>query len=140
MVTSLGADRVIDYNKEDFTATGQTYDIIFDTIGKSTFSQCKDSLTEHGVYLSPVLGIPLMLRMMWTTNFGKKKAKFSATGLRPVPELRILLNEIKLLFEAKELTLVIDRRYSLEQTADAHKYLETGHKKGNVILTMEIES
>lgn len=137
MVTSLRADKVIDYTKEDFTKSGETYDIIFDTIGKSTFSRCKDSLTEHGVYLSPVLGIPLLLRMTWTSSFSKKKAKFSATGLRPIPELRVLLNEIKMLIEANELKLVIDRHYSLEQTAEAHKYVETGHKKGNVVITIE---
>ena len=136
MVTSLGADRVIDYNKEDFTETGLTFDIIFDTIGKSTFSHCKDSLTKHGVYLCPVLGIPLLLQMIWSSTFSRKKAKFSATGLRPVPELRVLLNEIKMLIEAKELKLVIDRRYSLEQTAEAHEYVETGHKKGNVVITI----
>jgi NADPH:quinone reductase-like Zn-dependent oxidoreductase len=136
MVTSLGADRVIDYNKEDFTKTGQTFDIIFDTIGKSTFSRCKDSLTKHGVYLCPVLGIPLLLQMIWSSTFSRKKAKFSATGLRPVPELRVLLNEIKMFIEAKELKLVIDRRYPLEQTAEAHKYVETGHKKGNVVISI----
>ncbi len=136
MVTSLGADRVVDYTKDDFTKNGQTYDIIFDTIGKSSFSRCKDSLTKYGVYLSPVLGIPLLLRMMWTSKFSSKKAKFSATGLRPVPELRVLLNEIKMLIEAKELKLVIDRRCTLEQTAEAHKYVETGHKKGNVVISI----
>jgi NADPH:quinone reductase-like Zn-dependent oxidoreductase len=136
MVTSLGADRVIDYTKDDFTKNGQAYDIIFDAIGKSSFSRCKNSLAKHGVYLSPVLGIPLLLRMIWTSKLSSKKAKFSATGLRPVPELRVLLNEIKMLIEAKELKLVIDRRYTLEQTAEAHKYVETGHKKGNVVITV----
>jgi NADPH:quinone reductase-like Zn-dependent oxidoreductase len=137
MVKSLGADKVIDYTKEDFTKNGQTYDIIFDTVGKSSFSLCKGSLTQNGVYLSPVLGLPLLLQMLWTSKIGGKKAKFSATGLRPVAELRMLLNELKELIEAGKIKSIIDRRYSLEQIAEAHRYVEKGHKKGNVVITLE---
>jgi len=137
MVKSLGADKVIDYTKEDFTKTGQTYDIIFDTVGKSSFSRCKGSLTQKGVYLSAVLGLPLFIQMLWTSKIGSKKAKFSATGLRPVSELRILLKELKELIEAGKIKSVIDRRYPLEQTAEAHRYVEKGHKKGNVVITLE---
>lgn len=138
LVKSLGADHIIDYTEEDFTATGQTYDIIFDTIGKSSFSRCKVALTENGIYLSPVLKLPLLLQMLWTSKVGTKKAKFSATGLRPVPELRKLLEEIIELIEAGKITSVIDKHYPLEQTADAHRYVETGHKKGNVVIAMAI--
>jgi len=137
MVKSLGADKVIDYTKGDFTKNGKTYDVIFDTIGKSSFSQCKDSLTANGVYLSPVMKIPLLLQMMWTSKFSNKKVKFSATGLRPVPELKALLNEVIEAIEAGSLKMVIDKKYSLEETAKAHWYVETGHKKGNVVLRME---
>ncbi len=136
MVKSLGADEVIDYTKEDFIKNGKAYDIIFDTIGKSSFSQCKDSLSVNGVYLSPVMKIPLLLQMMWTSKFSKKKVKFSATGLRPVPELKALLNEVIEVIESGKLKMVIDKRYSLEETAEAHLYVETGHKKGNVVLLM----
>jgi NADPH:quinone reductase-like Zn-dependent oxidoreductase len=137
LVKSLGADKVIDYTKEDFTKNGQTYDIIFDTVGKSSLSLCKGSLTQNGVYLSPVLGLPLLLQMLWTSKIGGKKAKFSATGLRPIAELRMLLNELKELIEAGKIKSVIDRRYPLEQIAEAHRYVETGHKKGNVVITLE---
>lgn len=135
LVKSLGADNVVDYTQEDFTRTGLSYDIIYDTVGKSSFSRCKGSLNENGAYLSPVLSVPLLLQMMATSMIGNKKAKFSATGLRPVAELRVLLNELKGLIEAGKLTLIIDRTYPLAQTAEAHRYIDTGHKKGNVVIT-----
>ena len=137
MVKSLGAEKVIDYTKEDFIKTGQIYDIIFDTVGKSSFSCCKDSLRENGVYLSPVLGLPLLFQMIWTSKVGSKKAKFSATGLRPVSELRALLSELKESIEEGKIKSVIDRSYPLEQTAEAHRYVDKGHKKGNVVITVE---
>ncbi|MGB2957845.1 MAG: NAD(P)-dependent alcohol dehydrogenase, partial [Bacteroidota bacterium] len=129
LVKSLGADTVIDYTREDFTKSGQTYDIIFDAVGKSSFSRCKGSLTQRGVYLSTVLGLPVLLQTLWTSKTGSKKAMFSATGLRPVPERLILLKELIELIETGKLKSVIDRRYPLEQIAEAHRYVETGHKK-----------
>lgn len=137
MVKSLGADKVIDYTKEDFIKTHQTYDIIFDTVGKSSFSRCQSSLKDGRVYLSPVLSLPLLLQMMWTSKIGSKKAKFSATGLRPVSELRVLLNELKEVIEAGKMKLVMDRSYPLQQTAEAHRYIEQGHKEGNVVVTVK---
>ncbi len=136
MVKSLGADKVIDYTKEDFTRASQAYDIIFDTVGKNSFSRCKDSLKDNGVYLSPVLGLSLLLQMIWTSRLGSRQAKFSASGLRPASELRVLLNELKEPIEAGKIKSVIDRCYELEQTAEAHRYVDTGHKRGNVIITM----
>jgi NADPH:quinone reductase-like Zn-dependent oxidoreductase len=136
MVKSLGADKVIDYTKEDFTRASQAYDIIFDTVGKNSFSRCKDSLKDNGVYLSPVLGLSLLLQMIWTSKLGSRKAKFSASGLRPASELRVLLDELKEPIEAGKIKSVIDRCYELEQTAEAHRYVDTGHKRGNVIITM----
>jgi NADPH:quinone reductase-like Zn-dependent oxidoreductase len=137
LVKSLGADKVIDYTKEDFTKRGETYDIIFDTVSKSSFSLCKGSLTEKGVYFSAVPGLLILLQMLWTSKIGRKKAKFSATGLRPVPERLIFLKEFIKLIEAGKIKSVIDRRYPLEQTAEAHRYVEKGHKKGNVVITLE---
>lgn len=134
MVKSLGADHVIDYTKEDFTTTGQTYDIIFDTVGKRSFSSCKKALTKTGIYLSPVLGFSLLVQMLRTSMVGSKKAMFSATGLRPAPELRVLLQELKALMAAGQLQTIIDKQYPLEQTADAHRYVDMGHKKGNVVI------
>jgi NADPH:quinone reductase-like Zn-dependent oxidoreductase len=137
MVRSLGADKVIDYTKEDFTKTGQAFDIIFDAVSKSSFSRCKGSLTQNGVYLSTVPALPILLQTLWTSKIGSKKAKFSATGLRPVPERLIFLKELIELIEAGELRSIIDRRYPFEEIAEAHRYVEKGHKKGNVVITVE---
>jgi NADPH:quinone reductase-like Zn-dependent oxidoreductase len=136
LVKSLGADKVIDYTKEDFTKNGETYDIIFDAVSKSSFSRCKGSLTQRGVYLSAVPTLAILLQMLWTSKIGNKKAKFSATGLRPVPERLIFLKEVIKLIEAGKMKPVIDRRYPLEQIAEAHRYVEKGHKKGNVVITV----
>ena len=136
LVRSLGADHVIDYNQTDFTKNGETYDIIYDTLGISSFSKCKSSLSPEGVYLSPVLALPLLFQMLWTSKFGRKKAKFSATGLLPVPELRLLFKDIKELMKTGQLVSVIDRRYSLAEVVEAYRYVDTGHKKGNVVLSI----
>jgi NADPH:quinone reductase-like Zn-dependent oxidoreductase len=137
MVKSLGADMVIDYTKEDFTSSGQTYDILFDTVGKSSFSRCKSSLTEKGVYLNPVLKLSMLFQMLRTSMTGGKKAVFTATGLRPSSEKAEDLTFLKKLIETGKIQSVIDRRYSLEQAADAHRYVEQGHKKGNVVIVMD---
>jgi NADPH:quinone reductase-like Zn-dependent oxidoreductase len=134
LVKDLGADRAIDYRKEDFTDADGAYDVVYDTIGKSSFTKCRRALKEGGVFISPVLSMPLLFRMMWTSRFGRKKAKFSATGMRPVPELRPLLNEVLALIENGELRMVIDRRFPLEETSEAHRYIEKGHKRGNVVI------
>ena len=133
LVQSLGADKVINYLEEDFTKSSDTYDIVYDAVGKSSFGLCKTILKEQGVYLSPVLSFPLLLQVMCKLNTKGKKAKFSATGLRPAAELRVFINELKSLFEADQIKTVIDRTYSLEETADAHRYIDTGRKKGNVV-------
>ena len=137
MAQTLGADTVIDYTKEDFTKIGQTYDIIFDAVSKSSFSRCKSALAPGGVYLNTVPTLTGMLQILWTSIFGGKKARFSATGLRPISVRLRLLKDLGELIEAGKIKTVIDRCYPLEQTADAHRYVEMGHKKGNVVITME---
>jgi NADPH:quinone reductase-like Zn-dependent oxidoreductase len=134
LVKSLGADKVIDYTKEDFTKSGQTYDIIFDAVGKSSFSRCKRSLKKKGRYLSTVLTTGFMLKTLWT-KIRSKKAMFAATGVRSASEKTKDLIFLKELIEAGKLTSIIDRRYPLEQIAEAHIYVEKGHKKGNIVLT-----
>lgn len=134
LVKSLGADQVIDYTKEDFTQRGQTYDVIFDAVGQSSFSRCKNALTQEGVYLTTVPGLGIVFQMLWTSISGGKKATFVAAGLRQNKENLIFLRE---LFEEGEIKAVIDRRYPLEQIAHAHRYVETGHKKGNVIISVD---
>ena len=132
-VKSLGADKVIDYTKEDFTKSGQNYDIIFDTVIKTSFSRCKSSLKERGVYLTTDWPTDWpFLQALWTSMLGSKKVIFG--GASENPEDLIFLNE---LMEAGKLKSVIDRRYPLEQTAEAHRYVDKGHKKGNVIITVQ---
>jgi NADPH:quinone reductase-like Zn-dependent oxidoreductase len=140
LVQSLGADQVIDYKKQDFTKIGHTWDIIFDVENKSSFSQCKGSLTQKGVYLKTFPGLTILLQMLWTSKIGSKKAKISATGLRSISDRISFLNELICLIEAGKLKSVIDRSYPLEQTAEANRYVEKGHIKGNVVITVEHSS
>tara|TARA_B100000809_G_C15095040_1_gene514685 strand:+ start:552 stop:1520 length:969 start_codon:yes stop_codon:yes gene_type:complete len=132
LVKSLGADKVIDYNIKDFTKTENLYDIIYDTIGKSSFPQCKSSLTRNGIYMSPVLSVSLLFRMFF--SFSSKKAKFSATGIRPINDLKALLHELVEILETGHMKMVIDRTYPLHQITEAHSYVAQGHKKGNVVI------
>ncbi len=131
MVQSLGADKVIDYTKEDFTKTGQTYDIIFDTVGKRTYSQCRNSLNQKGIYLNTIATVPLLLQMLWTSKIGSKKAKF---GLPPCAKKE--LDILKDIIEAGKLKMVIDRTYPLSEIAEAHRYSESGHAKGKLVITL----
>ena len=128
MVRSLGADKVIDYTREDFTESGQTWDIIFDAVRKTSFSRCKDSLKRRGIYITVDF---LFLQALWTAIFSRKKVIFG-TARRNREDL-VFLSE---LIEAVKLKSIIDRCYTLEQTAEAHRYVEKGHKKGNVVITI----
>jgi NADPH:quinone reductase-like Zn-dependent oxidoreductase len=135
-VKSLGADQVIDYTQEDFTENGKTYDIIFDTVGKLSFSQCKGSLTTEGIYLSTVPTPEILLQALLTAKGRGKKVKFAAAGLRPASEKIKDLDFLTELIEAGKLKPVIDKCYPLEQIVEAHRYVEKGHKKGNVVITV----
>ncbi len=136
-VKSLGADQVIDYTREDFTENGKTYDIIFDTVGKRSFSECKSSLSDEGIYLTTVPTPEIMLQALWTAKSGTKKVKFVAAGLRPAREKINDLVFLTKLIEAGKIKAAIDRVYPLEQTAEAHRYVEKGHKKGNVVIAVD---
>lgn len=136
LVKSLGADHVIDYTKEDFTQGKIHYDIIYDTIGASSFKECKSVLTSGGQYVSPVLKFPLLLQMIWTSKFGSQKAKFAATGLSSDNELRSMLNVLTAIFKEGKLKPVIDRQYPLAKLVEAHTYIATGRKKGNVVINI----
>jgi len=131
MLRSIGADQVIDYTQEDFTKSGQTYDVIFDVVGKSSFSRSVRSLKQNGRYLLANPGLSLIVRGPWTSMISSKKVIFGLTS--PRTEDLIFLKE---LIEAGKIKSVIDRHYPLEQTAEAHRYVETGHKKGNVVITV----
>ena len=131
MLRSIGADKVIDYTQEDFTKNGETYDVVFDVVGKSSFSGCISSLKKNGFYLIANPKLSLIVRGIWTS---KTSSKNVITGLpKQTIEDLIFLKE---LIEAGKLKSVIDRRYPLEQVAEAHSYVETGQKTGSVIITL----
>jgi NADPH:quinone reductase-like Zn-dependent oxidoreductase len=131
MVKSIGADKVIDYTQEDFTKSGGNYDIIVDAVSKSSFSRCKGSLKQRGIYLVTVPTLAIILQMLWTSMIGSKKV-ILGIGSEKTEDL-IFLKE---LIEAGQIKPVIDRRYPLEQIVEAHRYVEKGHKKGNVVITV----
>ena len=132
MVKSLGADKVIDYTKEDFAKSGETYDVIFDVVGKISFSRCRNSLKKKGIYLTTLPTMAIFLQTLWTSMIVGKKVKFG-DALGKVENLVFL----KELTEVGKLKSVIDRSYPLEQMAEAFRYVEKGHKKGNVVITVE---
>ncbi len=132
MVKSLGADGVIDYTKEDFTKNGTAYDLIFDIVGATTFDRCEQSLKSQGVFLQNIMGLTDMVRILWTSIIGGKKLK-GGVAMENVQRM----NFIAELAAAGKLKSVIDRTYPLEQIAEAFKYVERGHKKGNVVITVQ---
>ena len=132
LVRSLGADRVIDYTQEDFTKNGETYDVIFDAVGKHSFSRCKGSLKPGGAYVATD-GFRNLFLALWTSRIGDKKALF------PIPPHYTQKNVLflKELIEAGKYRAVIDRCYPLEDVVEATRYVETQQKTGNVVLTIE---
>ncbi|MGD9489061.1 MAG: NAD(P)-dependent alcohol dehydrogenase [Calditrichaceae bacterium] len=136
LVKSLGAGEAIDYTKQDFTGNGRTYDIIFDTVGKISFTHSKKSLTENGIFLEAGVGLRIMPPVLWTSVTGGKKAKIAATGLRPPKERTKDLILLKELMEAGKIKPVIDKRYDFADIVEAHRYVDKGHKKGNVVITV----
>jgi NADPH:quinone reductase-like Zn-dependent oxidoreductase len=135
MLRSIGADQVIDYTQEDFTQRGETYDVIFDVVGKGSFSGCIRSLKQNGRYLIANPRLSQRIRGRWTLLSSSKKVMFGTAS----PKTEDLLF-LKGLIEVGKLTSVIDRCYPLEQVAKAHRYVETGHKKGHVVITVEHKS
>jgi NADPH:quinone reductase-like Zn-dependent oxidoreductase len=127
---------VIDRTRADFTKNGKNYDIIFDTVGKLSFSECKGSLTAGGIYLSTVPTPAIMLQALWPAKSGSKKVKFLAAGLRPAREKNKDLAFLTELIEAGKFKAAIDRVYPFDQIVEAHRYVGQGHKKGNVVITM----
>jgi NADPH:quinone reductase-like Zn-dependent oxidoreductase len=132
LVRSLGANRVIDYTKEDFTKNGQTYDVIFDAVGKHSFKQCRGSLKQGGSYLA-CDGFKNLMLALWTSRFGDKKVRFQIPPRYTKKDL-IFLKE---LVEAGKYRAVIDRCYPLEDVIEAARYVETQQKTGNVVLSLD---
>jgi len=134
LVRGLGADRVIDYTAEDFTKDEQTYDVVLDSVGKSSFGRCRRLLKPGGTYLSSELG-PLSqnpILALITPLFGGKKVMF------PIPKHdQVMVGYFKELIESGEFKPVIDRRFPLDQIVEAHRYVETGQKIGNVVISLD---
>ena len=131
LARSLGAERVIDYQKEDFTKLPGEYDHIFDAVGKSSFFKCKHLFKPRGTYISTELGFmsqnPFLA--IWSLAFAKKKVKF------PIPrDKKEDIIFFKKLIEAGELKAVIDRRYTLDEIVEAHRYVESEQKTGSVVI------
>jgi 2-desacetyl-2-hydroxyethyl bacteriochlorophyllide A dehydrogenase len=132
MLRSIGADHVIDYTQADFTKSGETYDVIFDVVGKTSFSHSVRSLKPNGRYLLANAGLSQMVRGRWTSMRSSKKVIVGAASEKT--EDLLFLKE---LIEAGKIQSVIDRCYPLERIAEAHSYVDSGHKKGNVVITVE---
>jgi NADPH:quinone reductase-like Zn-dependent oxidoreductase len=135
VVRSIGADHVVDYMQEDFTKSGEAYDVIFDAVGKSSFSACMRSLKEGGCYLLGNPGLSQQVRRVWTSRMSRKKVIGGMTSYRTED-----LVFLRRLIEAGKLKSVIDRSYPLEQIVEAHRYVDTGQKTGNVVITVDDES
>jgi NADPH:quinone reductase-like Zn-dependent oxidoreductase len=131
LVKSLGAAAVIDYTREDFTNNTRTYDLIFDVVGATTFDRCQHSLKPDGVFLQNIMELTDVVRVLWTSIASRKKIRGGVAignqkGMRLIAELAA----------AGTLKPVIDRTYPLEKVAEGFKYVEQGHKKGNVVITV----
>ncbi|MFF5398191.1 NAD(P)-dependent alcohol dehydrogenase [Peribacillus butanolivorans] len=135
LVKSLGADQVIDYAREDFSSKGETYDVIFEAVNKSSFSACMKSLKKDGTYINVTVPLP-GVRMLWTKLTSNRKLILGQNS----PENSEALNFLKELVETGKLKVVIDRYYAFEEIVEAHRYVEKGHKKGNVVITVEHNS
>jgi NADPH:quinone reductase-like Zn-dependent oxidoreductase len=131
LVKSLGADKVIDYTKEVFTETGDMYDIILDTIGRSSFAHCRKALKNNGIYVVTLMTFKVILQSI-LTKLGNSKKVIFAMSLNKAEAL----NFIRQLIEEGKLKTIIDRQYSLEDLSEAHAYVEEGHKKGNVVISV----
>jgi NADPH:quinone reductase-like Zn-dependent oxidoreductase len=133
LVKSLGAHKVIDYTKEDFTQNRESYDLIFDILGRSSFSRCKESLKENGRYLLASFKMKQLVQMVWTSIAGSRKVICALA-----PEKSSDLAYISELIEAGNIKASIDKCFPLEQIAEAHRYVEKGHKKGHIAITVGI--
>ncbi len=131
MVMSLGADRAIDYTKEDFTTKADTYDVIFDIVGATSFRRCRHTLKPHGVFLQNIMGFTGMVGILWTSIAGGQKLK-GGVAMENAARMSFIAG----LVAAGKLNAVIDKSFPLERIAEAFKHVERGHKKGNVVITV----
>lgn len=130
LIKSLGADHVIDYTKTDFTENTRAYDVIYDTVGLAKFKKAKKALSEQGRFVTPVFNGFELCNMI----FNGKQMKFAATGMEKLPQLKNLMQKVIETVEAGQLKTIIDRQFPLSKIADAHRLIDTGHKKGNLVI------
>ena len=135
MLRSIGADHVIDYTREDFSQSGEVYDVIFDVVGKISFSPNAESLKQDGIYITANPRLPQMVQGLWTSMRSSKKVVME-TASGTIEDLVFL----RRLVEEGKIRSVIDRCYPLEQSAEAHRYVETGRKQGNIVITVGQDS
>ncbi|MFT6856958.1 MAG: NADPH:quinone reductase-like Zn-dependent oxidoreductase [Cyclobacteriaceae bacterium] len=136
LVKDLGAHHVLDYTKHELRDSLEIFDIIFDTVGKLSYAKTKKNLTSRGVFLTPVLSFSALLNMICVSPFTKKKLKFAATGIRNQEQRMRDLIQVRDMLAAKKLTTIIDRVYPMDQIQEAHSYVDSGRKRGNVILSI----
>ncbi len=129
-VKSLGADFVVDYSKEDFTKNTGRYDVIYDTVGLSKFKKAKNALSENGRFVTPVFHGFEICNMI----FNNKQFKFAATGMEKLPQIKKLMGMVVKTTEAGDLKTVIDRQFPLSKVGEAHRLIDTGHKRGNLVI------
>lgn len=134
LVRDLGADNVLDYTKDELQNSSETFDVIFDTVGKLSYSKTKKNLTRDGVFLTPVLSFSALINMIFKSPFTKKKLKFAATGMRKQEQRMKDLIQVRDMLASKKLTTIIDRVYPFDQIQEAHSYVDSGRKRGNVIV------
>jgi NADPH:quinone reductase-like Zn-dependent oxidoreductase len=137
LVKSLGADQVIDYTAEEFTENGQIYDIIFDTVGSSSFSRSKGSLNPQGIYLTTVPTLEVVPHLLNPFSGSGRSVKFAATALRSTKKQLVDLEIINRIIEEGNYLPVIDRVFPLEEIVQAHHYVAEGHKTGDVVITID---
>ncbi len=135
-VRELGAREVIDRTRADFTEAKAAYDIIFDTVGKSSYSACRSALKEGGIYLTTVPSFGILVHMLRRSRTDGTRARLATTGLRPTPDKRKDMAVLKQLVEEGALRGVIDKTYPLAEIAEAHRYVDLGTKSGDVIITI----
>jgi len=138
MVKNMGADSVIDYTKEKFYSSGEKWDVVFDAVGKSSFSECKNALTDSGLYMTTVPSLGVLIKMMLGSKSKGKRAVFSATGLRKVEDKTQDSIFLRDLVVQGKMKIVTDKVLPMDKMVEAQTYVETGHKKGNVVVNILI--
>ena len=131
LVRSLGADQVIDYTQEDFTQNGETYDLIFDIMNKSSFEKCKNSLTPNGVYLLASFKMKQIFQMLQTSRSSGRKV-ICALAMENLEDMELT----RKLVEERKIKAIVDKRFPMERAVEAHRYVESGNKAGSVVITI----